>query len=234
MPRGYRRLLRVHRPPGLCDSCPVAGGCPGLPFGMPAHRRNPSPRPVWWVGGLPAWRAISAALSGLATLLRSPPRPGIAGRLLIGGKRPPAAPLALVWPSGIAGSANPRVGRAPDPTRSCRREHAPAGRVPGDSARTTTTGECKADAQSHAACNGQRADDAQDVRTDPHSAPPPLTVGAGWGSTVTHPGDDIDTLRTNNSSSGYARQLVSLNSAAVNSHYGISASIQRLRRRRDG
>jgi len=124
----------------------------------------------WWDA---AWGAISAAFWGLAAaLLGSPPRPRVAGRLLIGGERPPAAGLTLARPSGVTGRANPCVRFAPEPTRSCGREHAPAGRVPGDSARTTTTVECQADAERHAACNGQRADDAQDVRTDPHSAPP--------------------------------------------------------------
>jgi len=178
--RANQPVLRLPRDEGvgvtpdqerLGDTCPVAGAVPGTTIRYASPPAEPLPPAVWWVGGLPAWRAISAA-SGLTALLGSPPRPRVAGRLLIGGQRPPAAGLTLAWPSGVTGRANPCVGRAPEPTRSCGREHAPAGRVPGDSARTATTVERQADAERHAACNDQRADDAQDVRADPHSAPP--------------------------------------------------------------
>ncbi len=152
---------------------------------------------------MPVRRAIAVAgrsARGSATLLGTPPHPRIARRLLVGRERSPAAGLTLVWPSGTTGSANPYV----EPTRSCRREHAPAGYVPGVSAEQAAPVECQADAESHAACDGQRSDDAQRIRADPHSAPPPPTVGVARGSTVTHSGDGIEALRTNNSSSGYA------------------------------
>ena len=175
-----------------------------LLFGIASPPAEPLPPAVWWVGGMPTWLAITAAVSGSATLLGSPPCPRIARRLLIGGERSAAASQGPVRPRGAGGSANPRIGPLQQPTRSCCDSRRPPGVCPerfrGRPRRLTA----RPNAQSHAACNGQRADNAQDIRADPHSAPPPLTVGVCWGSTVTHPGDGIETLRTNNSSSGYA------------------------------
>ena len=60
---------------GLCDSCPAAGGVTGLSFGMPAHRRNPSPRPSGGLVGCPPGLR-SRRRFGVSDPAR-PPRPRI-------------------------------------------------------------------------------------------------------------------------------------------------------------
>lgn len=65
---------------GLCDSCPAAGGVTRLSFGMPAHRRNPLPPAVWWVGGMPACSAIAAAFRGQRPCSASAPTHRVAPR----------------------------------------------------------------------------------------------------------------------------------------------------------